>query len=504
MSNINSLIEMINNNTEKFTSWTKKLNENISGWEKLFADPLNWDLLEQLKPQDSYSDLCWLILDAAGFDLAERWLNSAIAEQRTQAENWFPKHIDYWSRFNGKMKMITVREFDKLQELINVDIWQGLSEEMKLIFVTELFKNEDMEEPFNYIREHNHKFERVLDLWERLHHWDRHRYQGGSMFHDSESSVREEILDEIKWLTPLALPLILGYYPSISVVRTRIAAEEAGDKTWVQRIDKMIADRENACRNSNVNDYYATIVELFNHGKRRKTASGRSKSAVVRRTKFKLSNECIFLKNRLLEKVANLDFSPDDLPTILHSNETPPIFVEYPDMENIRRNEESKEQKTEFPDTFTIEELLGCYFADQRTIVIFDRGIDWCVKNKHFAKSTLENVVLIHELAHWITHRLPGKTTSNWDLDLFNRTETNVHEGFAQLFTYWIAGEVRGEFKDTFEKLNLNQSSKYHVFKQFTAEEPSEILDSLEALRKLSAPATLEDWKDALMLKTWM
>ena len=60
----------------------------------------------------------------------------------------------------------------------------------------------------------------------------------------------------------------------------------------------------------------------------------------------------------------------------------------------------------------------------------------------------------------------PGVPT--WPTDLYGSSEErNVHEGWAQLITWWIADQVDGEFKRTFEKLNKMQSPPYRVFEQF-------------------------------------
>jgi len=485
MSDINLLIDFINSDPKTHRSWSSRLDENFPSWEKMFAVPQNWDLLERTNPQNSYKDLCWLILHLAGFELANRWIKSENKDQLETAKSWFLQNLQYWPQFDKTMKFLAAKHFTNLLEILNVEIWRDLTDEMKLIFVTELFKEEDRGEPFNFISEHNYQLGQMFDLLRP------------SMYRERNHLEMQQLFDENHWLIPLSIPIILNYYPSISVVKTRIVAEDAGDHKWVQRIDKMIADRENACKDNKINDYYEIILDLFKKGKRK------SKSKILQRTVYKQSGESKYQTNELLNIVAKFDFSPGEMPQIYHSNETPPLFVDYPEMEDIDKNGEFKNHDFERTDTISIEELLGCYVPNQRQIIIYDRGIEWCAKRNGFDKNSLENVVIIHELAHWITHLVPGVTTRNWDLDLFNRTETNVHEGFAQLLTWWVAEKVGKEFKDTFEKLNRNQSSAYHVFEQFKSEHKHSILISLEDLRKLSAPATLQDWKNALLLKVW-
>ena len=104
----------------------------------------------------------------------------------------------------------------------------------------------------------------------------------------------------------------------------------------------------------------------------------------------------------------------------------------------------------------------------------------------------------LHEerLGHWITHMLPKKGSPDWPTDLYILGEKDVHEGWAQLFTSWIADDVGGDFKRTFDELNKNQSSPYHVFEQFKNEPIKNMMDSLETLRRLNWPARLQDWEN--------
>jgi len=480
MSSIDSLIEMINSNTENHPSWTKKLNENIPDWGKLFADPLNWDLLEQIEHKALDNDLCRMILIQAGFKLARHWIKSELRGKMESAKSWLSNNLQHWQEFDPFIKMVVVKEFDNLLDIINAKIWQDLTEDMKLVFVTSHFNREDRGEPFSTVIEHNYQLSKIFNLLQR------------SCYHPTNHYEIQQVLDENHWLIPLTVPIVFNYYPSISVVRTRIVAEDAGDAKWVLRIDKMIDDRIDACNNNKINEYYEIIANLFKKGRRT------AKSKINKRLHYKQNGEGKHLVDLLLEMAAEYDFCSDEMPTILHSNETPPLFIEFPELEKIDKNGEPRNQDIKQPETISIEEVLGCYIASQRTIVLFDRGIDWCVKKNRFSRSTLENIVLIHELAHWLTHRMPGRSTRNWNLDLFNRTETAVHEGLAQLFTWWIAEKTGGEFKEAFERLNSHQSAPYHVFEQYKQYHIHTILISLEELRKLPTPATLQDWEEAM------
>ncbi|MBF0234917.1 MAG: hypothetical protein HQK65_18065 [Desulfamplus sp.] len=208
-----------------------------------------------------------------------------------------------------------------------------------------------------------------------------------------------------------------------------------------------------------------------------------------------------------LKELTSLSFNTDsDLPPILVSFETPPIFNEYPGLEEEYNNRDNEgkpyivinNEQTRI--NLSIEGLLGCYKSDSQKIVIYQRGINWCIKREGFRQECLFAVVLIHEIGHWITHVPPnGKTNPAWPTNLYDQTEKEVHEGWAQLITWWVADKAgREQFKETFEKLNKIQSYPYRVFEKFKEERSKIVMQSLKNLRVLNKKATLDDWKAAL------
>lgn len=197
-------------------------------------------------------------------------------------------------------------------------------------------------------------------------------------------------------------------------------------------------------------------------------------------------------------------YSSSALPLIFVSSETPPIFVDHPEWEEDEENWDERDKDWRLrnrerrkPEKISIERLLGCYDPRLQRIIIFERGIKWMVR-EGFKEKWLFAVVLIHEIGHWITHQLPKPGVPTWRTDLYDLSEPAVHEGWAQLITSWIADQVKGKFKCTFEKLNERQSWPYDVFKQFKGKPPNEVMASLEKLRLLQRRARLEDWKKAL------
>ena len=200
------------------------------------------------------------------------------------------------------------------------------------------------------------------------------------------------------------------------------------------------------------------------------------------------------LITRLMEIMKKGGYSPSDLPPIFVSSETPPIFAKYRELEGDHEGIP--------PDTISIEECFGVYRPLPEEIVIYERGIRW--QGHHLDEEQLFAVVLIHEIAHWITHKLSGPGLSAWETDLYVAGETDVHEGWAQLMTWWIANQVGGEFKQVFETLNKKQSPPYQIFKRFKSVPVDRVIASLSRLRCLSSPARLQDWEETMGYAEWM
>ena len=196
---------------------------------------------------------------------------------------------------------------------------------------------------------------------------------------------------------------------------------------------------------------------------------------------------------QLMEIISKNGYLLSPLPPIFISYEPPPIFVKYPG---------SEENPGKSPDIISIEEWLGVYRPRPEEIVIYERGIQW--RGHRFDEEQLFNVVLIHEIAHWITHKLYQPGLSAWKTDLYVWGEVDVHEGWAQLMTWWIANQVKGEFKHTFKTLNRNQSPPYRVFERFKSVPINRVMASLGRLRSLSSPVRLQDWEEAMGYAEWM
>jgi len=93
-----------------------------------------------------------------------------------------------------------------------------------------------------------------------------------------------------------------------------------------------------------------------------------------------------------------------------------------------------------------------------------------------------------------VSHLLPKPGLPEWPLELYKQTEEEVHEGWAQLLTWWVVEDVGGRLKAVFEELNKLQPPAYKVFERFKDKPVGAVMASLERLRQLPWPARLEDW----------
>lgn len=211
-----------------------------------------------------------------------------------------------------------------------------------------------------------------------------------------------------------------------------------------------------------------------------------------------------------MDKTRQGGFRPGSLPEIFLSFEAPPLFVAYPELEEEGKESEPTPDPTEAdrepliprnkqrgrPETISIEQVLGCYVPTPNPkIILYARGLSWFAKKSRLDENLLRAVVLAHEVGHWVTHLLPKPGVPEWQLDLYKLTEEGVHEGWAQLITWWVAKEVGGDLKWTFEALNGSQSAPYRVYEKFKDKPVSSLMASLERLRELNGPAGVEDWE---------
>jgi len=269
---------------------------------------------------------------------------------------------------------------------------------------------------------------------------------------------------------------MIGYVPSPHIMKLRSIVHTAGDQKSLKIIDELIAQRERAC---NIAYQYQEAQQSCPY------------------TPTREERELIA---RVVSIARRSGYRSAALPRIFLSFEAPPIFVTYPELEEDSEEQRDpgessipREQRSR-PETISIEEALGCYVPSPR-IILYARGLRWFAKRKGLAEEMLRAVVLVHEIGHWVTHLLPKPGVPEWPLELYKLTEDGVHEGWAQLITWWVVDKVGGELEGTFHELNKSQGGPYRVYEKFKAKTPQSVMASLERLRQLRWPARVEEWE---------
>lgn len=212
------------------------------------------------------------------------------------------------------------------------------------------------------------------------------------------------------------------------------------------------------------------------------------------------------------------------LPPVLSCLDRPPMSV---------RNEN---------ETLDTDGLLGEYIPGRHCeILIYQRGIKDCSARLSLPKLALRELVIIHELAHWVADQIPlsrGRSINNherWsdlsyqtadgsttcDPSGFEVTEKEVHEGWAQTVTFYtllmgyndrcrnsIAPLSLSSYAErdgkgclyAFTELNEHQSKAYHVWNDILAfnKTPQQVIGTLKDLRLASPGATMSQWRAVL------
>jgi len=454
MAAVQDLVNFIQQNPPEGKYWTKQdwsdaLDQSVPGWQDIIKNPDHWPDIEKARPRSNLNNLRELFLERAGVGLANRWFKSGDADLAEAVVKWLDRNV-----INGD-----------LSTSLSVELWRGFIDELKRLLVLHVF-DKYPGEPFETLKKLKALYYRFGRFWDEL--WS-----------------NPKGFPNLRDFSEIRVPLLTtGYVPSRQVWELRSIVEEAGDRKFLEFIDGLIAQREKA---SQFQLFQAQLAQVT--------------SQHILYTPSRDERELIAL---LIEKARRGGFRASTLPEIILSFEAPPLFVAYPELEEEEGTEEEQGERLVprrrnrgRPDTISVEEVLGCYVPTPQ-IRLYARGLSWLARRNGFDEEVLRAVVLIHEVAHWVSHLLPKPGLPEWPLELYKQTEEKVHEGWAQLLTWWVVDEVGGQLKTAFEELNKLQSPAYRVFERFKDKSVGAVMASLEKLRQLPRPARLEDWEGFL------
>lgn len=132
-------------------------------------------------------------------------------------------------------------------------------------------------------------------------------------------------------------------------------------------------------------------------------------------------------------------------------------------------------------------DTLGLYCPKEVKIILFTNRIIATAEELKFNKDLLQEIVLLHEIGHWISHKLIYNKT-HWASYSHSKETIEIHEGLAQLYTWWVVNKLP-KLKKTFNTLNELQSPTYLVWKYFKNSAP----ECLILLREFET-FSKEDW----------
>ena len=195
-------------------------------------------------------------------------------------------------------------------------------------------------------------------------------------------------------------------------------------------------------------------------------------------------SESVLLK-KLQDILSRANLTLGEMPDVYITNELPRSF------KLVDNHDEG--------DLFDTENLLGYYIPEKQEINLMELGIQWCAKELNIDVDLLREIVFIHELGHYMQHKMPCYQTQEWKYDLYIRSYTpiDLQEGWAQLMAAWVVKDKK-DYSHVFQSLIAVQSAPYHVFKDYERYPYRRILNSLDGLRQLGRPAKITDWETFL------
>lgn len=252
-------------------------------------------------------------------------------------------------------------------------------------------------------------------------------------------------------------------------------------------IDSQIAKMKNMFHQSFVNWLYGISHPSANPS----THCHRGYERTVGHFKHPYDYSKSVLLKRLQEILSGANLTLGEMPDVYITYELPRSF------KLVDNHEEG--DLGDLGNLFDTENLLGYYIPKKQEINLMELGIQWCAKELNIDVDLLSEIVFIHELGHYMQHKMPCYQTQEWKYDLYIRSYTpiDLQEGWAQLMAAWVVKDKK-DYSNVFQSLIAVQSAPYHVFKDYERDPYRRILNSLDGLRQLGRPAKITDWETFL------
>jgi len=146
--------------------------------------------------------------------------------------------------------------------------------------------------------------------------------------------------------------------------------------------------------------------------------------------------------------------------------------------------------------TIHIIDLLGCYRPHDNKVIVYELLVHLCALKMGVDERILHRIVLLHEIAHAVTHRGREPDGSLWDL--FIAAEAEKKEYFAQIYAYkQLEREGETTAITAMDALADQQPDIYQTYRSATAEDVTAINASLVEARR-QVPTGCQAYRQAI------
>lgn len=462
--------------------WRIELDRVVPNWKDIVKNPNYWEDWEDDEDIVDSQDLLYILIDGAGYYLAERWLETYVDicndSRANAAYDWAMRYSYDFNSFGSRAIQLLLIQHN-IKTVMNVlewDTWAKMDLALKVEIINQVLKITDNRCPLT-MPERNRRIVPDIESFE-----DRLEAIGAQYF-----QYPAEIEKLMSFLNREKTPKLLNLFDSKFNLRKR------------------------SLRNF-IADFFDKVHFRF--------VPQNGQNSILREV-FELADK--------------IGFSIKKLPGIYYSYELPPMILMYPqlfwdDREELRdENGRLYADEDEFREAvgiqikhIGIDGLLGCYKPETQEIFLYVKGMEDIAKRSKqpiydlnnsqliFTNTSSEfdtqllftNITLVNLLARWIMHQAPSLMTAFWHLEDFILTDEDVYVTLSMLFAYWVFQKLQE--KDLCREVEWSvflewMPPKYQLFEEFADLPPQHVLSVIESLRKAGKPAAFNDLKELLL-----
>ena len=394
------------------------LDKNYPEWREIVRTPENWQCLERFVERQR--EFVRAMLQAGGGRLVSRWFNSKNRDIRDTTMIWLQDLS--WGEVEGME--------------VTKELWSELSGDVKQYIIEHLFSTEI---------EEAHEFYRML-----------------FNIVEEDCIKLQEKLEEEGASSPINIVLPpVGYVPSFRIRRLITTIEKAGDKKFLDLIEKFIEERKAA--------YNRPLIPL----------DVKSIWNIYLPTGFQRR-----VTTPLLKKFVDSGFVLSKVPHVYISLEVPPAMLLFP---------EGPE-----PQEVAMEELFG-FYDGELSITIYESAVRWFSMKRDIDMLFLRAIVFLYGMCGWAIQRLEKPELPQWYPEHYWQSPLIVRGTLAYLLTEKVVEKIGGELKDTFKEVKAFLTQiPLSIYDRLKTALIEQLIEKICTLRSLNRPASINDLLDGL------